>query len=212
MNPKLVGFSSNKEGKLTLQDSLFDKFALSMLTGNPLSEAAKIIDFNEQISVTSNKITLSKTPTGAIVSVYKVNTMDGTNGQEFTLGTPGTNNLEFSVSGKDLTFHTSVANGTVFRVYYKVTTAADAKTVRVSSDAFGGTFKIVVDLLVKDSADGKDYAAQLIVPRGKFEDSFSMSLSVDSDPAALDLPIEILNDPLTNTMWEMVIFNQDDIL
>lgn len=211
-NPKLVGFSSNKEGKLTLQDSLFDKYALAMLTGNSLSEAVKTIDFNEKLTVTSNKITLSKTPQGAIVSVFKVNTTDGTNGQEYTLGNPGTNALEYSVSGKDLTFNVAVSNGTIFRVYYKVNTAADAKTVRVSSDAFGGTFKVVIDLLVKDSADGKDYAAQLIIPRGKFEDNFNLSLSVEGDPAALDLPVEILNDPLTNTMWEMVIYSKDDII
>ena len=211
-NPKLVGFSSNKEAKLALQDALFDKHALAMLTGNALVEGAKVIDFNEQKAVTSNKITLSKTPAGAIVSVFKVNTMDGTNGEEITLGTPATNAKEYSVAGKDITFHTSVTNGTIIRVYYKVTTATDAKTVRVSSDAFGGTYKVVVDLLVKDSADGKDYAAQLIIPRGKFEDSFNIELSVDGDPAALDLPIECLNDPLTNTLWEMVIFSQADIV
>lgn len=211
-NPKLVGFSSNKEAKLTLQDSLFDKHALAMLTGNALSEGVKLIDFNEQKTVTSNKISLSKTPRGAIISVYKVNIMDGTNDKEYTLGTPATNAADYSVAGKDLTFNTGVPNGTVIRVYYKVETAADAKTVRVSSDAFGGTFRLVIDLLVKDSADGKDYAAQLIIPRGKLEDTFSISLSVDGDPAALDLPLECLNDPLTNTLWEMTIFNQADIV
>ncbi|MBL4950985.1 hypothetical protein JK635_01865 [Neobacillus sp. YIM B02564] len=211
-NPKLVGFSSNKEGKLTLQDSLFDKFALSMLTGNELTEEVKVIDYNEKLTVKSNKISLSKTPQGAIISVFKVNPIDGTNEKEYTLGDPATNPTDYSLEDKDLTFNTEVQDGTIFRVYYKVKTGTDAKTVRVSSDAFGGTFRVVVDLLVRDSADGKDYAAQLIIPRGKFEDSFSMNLSVDGDPAVLDLPIEILNDPLTNTMWEMVIYSETDIV
>lgn len=210
-NSKLVGFSHNKEAKLNLSDALFDKNSLAMLTGNALTEAAKVIDFKEVKSVTSNKITLSKTPTGAITTVYKVNS-DNTNGQEITLGTPATNATEFSINGKEMTFHTSVANGTLIRVYYKVTTAIDAKTVRVSSDAFGGTFKVVVDVLVRDAKDGLDYAAQIIVPRGKMEDNFSMELSVDGDPASLALPIECLRDPVTNSLWEMVIFNEDDIL
>lgn len=210
-NPKLVGFDSNREAKLSMQDALFDKHALAMLTGNALKEGIKTIDFKEKITVTSNKATLSKTPKGAITSVYKVNTNDGTNGDEYTLGTPASNPKEFSVTGKELTFNTAVTNGTIMHVYYKVETSADAKTIRVSSDAFGGTFKVIIDLLVKDSADGKDYAAQLIIPRGKFENNFSLSLSVDGDPATLDLPIECLNDPLTNTMWEMVIFNNEDI-
>jgi hypothetical protein len=212
LNPKLVGFSSNKEAKLKMTDALFDKNSLAMLTGNALTEAVKVIDYNEQKSVTSNTLTLSKTPQGAIVSVFKVNTGDGTNGTEYTLGTPATNPTDYSVNGKVLTFHTSVANGTIFRVYYKVNTATDAKTVRVSSTAFGGTFRISIDLIVKDAADGKDYAAQLNIPRGKFEENFSMSLSVDGDPSSLDLPIEILNDPLTNTMWELTVYNDADIL
>lgn len=209
-NPKLVGFSHNKEAHLTLSDALFDKNALAMLTGNALVEAAKIIDFNELKSITSSKFTLSKTPQGAITTVYKINA-DGTNGQEFTLGTPATNATEFSVNAKELQFHSSVANLTQFRVYYKVQTASDAKTVRVSSDAFGGTFKVVIDVLVKDSADGYDYKAQIIIPRGKFEENFNLDLSVDGDPASLALPIECLRDPVTNTLWEMVIFNDADI-
>jgi hypothetical protein len=210
-NSRLVGFSHSKTARLNLSDALFDKNSLAMLTGNSLVEAAKVIDFQEVKSVLSNKITLSKTPTGAITTVFKV-LADNTNGQELTLGTPGTNALEFSINGKELTFHTSVSNGTLIRVYYKVTTASDAKTVRVSSDAFGGTFKVVVDVLVRDAKDGLDYAAQIIVPRGKMEDNFSMELSVDSDPATLALPIECLRDPVTNSLWEMVIFNDDDIL
>jgi hypothetical protein len=210
-NSKLVGFSHNKEAKLNMTEALFDKDALAMLTGNALVTAAKVISFDDVKSVTSNKITLSKTPVGAITTVYKLNA-DGTNGQEYTLGTPATNATEFSVSGKDLTFHTSVTNGTLFKVYYKVNTAADAKTVRVSSDAFGGTFKIVIDLLVRDSFDGMDYAAQLIVPRGRFEENFNIELSVDGDPATLALPIECLREPVTNTLWEMVIFDENQIV
>lgn len=211
-NPRLVGFSSGKTGQVTLQDALFDKYALGMLTGNALKEGKKVIDFNEQLTVTSNKITLSKTPVGALVSVYKVNEKDGTNGEEYTLGTPSSNEKEFSISGKEVTFHTKVTNGTIIRVYYKVQTSADAKTIRVSSDAFGGTFKVVLDVLVRDSADGLDYAAQIVVPRAKFNEQWSISLDVAGDPAVLDLPLEILNDPVTNTMWEMVVYHKGDIL
>lgn len=177
-NPKLVGFSSNREGKLALTDALFDNNAIAMLTGNALTTGARNIDYKEVKTVTSNKISLSKTPKGAIVSVYKVN-QDGTNGEEFTLGTPATNPKEFSIAGKDLTFSSTVTNGTSIRVYYVVTTAADSKTMSVTADSFGGTFKVVGNVLVRDSYDGKDYPATITIPRGKFEDNFSMALSVD---------------------------------
>lgn len=210
-NPKLVGFSSNREGKLALQDALFDNNAIAMLTGNGLVSGAQDIDYKESKTVTSGKITLSKTPKGAIVSVYAINN-DGTNGTEYTLGTPATKPLEYSVTGKELTFNTAVTNGTIIRVYYTVTTASDAKKMKVSSDSFGGTFKIVGNVLVRDSFDGKDYPATITIPRGKFEDNFSMALSVDGDPAVLDLPVEMLKDPVSKELWSMVVYNDADIL
>ncbi|AZV43727.1 hypothetical protein BAOM_3118 [Peribacillus asahii] len=148
-----------------------------MLTGNDLVSGTKVIDFYEVKAVTSNKLTLSKTPTGAIVTVYKVN-VDGTNGQEYTLGTPGTNATEYSVAGKDLTFHTGVTNGTQFRVYYKVTTASDTKTIKVSSDAFGGTFRGVLKCLVVDEFTKDAFEADLVIPNAKFEDNFNLSLKI----------------------------------
>lgn len=210
-NPKLVGFSGNKEGKLALQDALFTAESVQMLTGNAFESKAKDIQINEKQVVTSGKLTLSKTPKGAIGTIYAV-TADGGNGKEYTLGTPGTNALEYSVNGKEITFHSSVANGTTMRIYYTVTTANDAKTMRVTSDAFGGTFKAIGEILVRDAFDGKDYPAIITIPRAKVEDNWSMNLSPDSDPAVLDLPMEMLKDPVTDELWTMTVYNDADIV
>src|SRR5690606_17589701 len=40
-NPRIVGFSSNRESRVALQDAIFDNRALAMLTGNELTEGAK---------------------------------------------------------------------------------------------------------------------------------------------------------------------------
>jgi hypothetical protein len=211
LNAKLVGFSSNRESKLTLEDAIFDNEAVAMLTGNDLVEGKKTIDRHETVSVLSSKLTLSKTPKGAIVSVYKLNA-DGTNGEEYTLGAPTTNPKEYSVSGKDITLNSAVANDTKFRVYYKVETAIDAKTIKVTSDAFGGTFRVVVDVLVVDEFTKKAYQGQLVVPNAKFEDNFNLSFSADGDPASLTLAMEILKSPVNTDMWELVIFDDEAII
>ena len=41
-NAKLVGFSSNRESKITLEDAIFDNEALAMLTGNEIKAGKKI--------------------------------------------------------------------------------------------------------------------------------------------------------------------------
>jgi hypothetical protein len=177
-NARLVGFSSNRQAKITLQDAIFDNAAIAMLTGNDLVAGVKKVDKNEIQSVTSNTLTLSKTPQGAIVSVYKLNA-DGTNGQEYTLGTPASNATDYSVAGKVLTFHTSVTNGTQFKVYYQVNTASDAKSVKVTSDQFGKTFRVTLDVLVVDEFTKAAFQGQLRIPNAKFEDNFNLSFSAD---------------------------------
>jgi hypothetical protein len=174
LNAKLVGFSTNRGAKITLQDAIFDNKAIAMLTGNDLAAGVKKVDKNEVQSVTSNTLTLSKTPLGAILSVYKLNT-DGTNGTEYTLGTPASNATDYSVAGKVLTFNTGVANGTQFKVYYQVNTASDAKSMKVSSDQFGKTFRVTLDVLVVDEFTKAAFQGQLRIPNAKFEDNFNLS-------------------------------------
>jgi hypothetical protein len=173
-NAKLVGFSTNREAKITLQDAIFDNKAIAMLTGNDLVAGVKKVDKNEIQSVTSNTLTLSKTPAGAILSVFKLNA-DGTNGVEYTLGTPASNATDYSVSGKVLTFHTSVTNSTQFRIYYQVNTASDAKSMKVSSDQFGKSFRVTLDVLVVDEFTKAAFQGQLRIPNAKFEDNFNLS-------------------------------------
>jgi len=208
-NAKIVGFSSDREATCKLQDAIFDNNAIAMLTGNDVVAGVKKIDVHEIITVTSNKASVTNTPVGAIISVYKVNP-DGTNGEEYTLGTPATNALEYSIAVKELTFNTAVANDTKFRVYYYANTDITAKTIEVSSDMFGGSFKIVIDVLVVDEYTKEAFQGQLIIPNGKFEDNFNLSFAATGDPSVLDLNIECLKSPTTTTMWQLVVY--DDAL
>lgn len=214
-NAKLVGFSSNREAKLTLQDAIFDNEAIAMLTGNDLTTGTQVIDFHEVKATVSDKITLSKTPsthvTTNIINVYKVNA-DGTNGTEYTLGDPTTELLEYSVAAKQLTFNAAETDGANFRIYYKVDAPVDAKTIKVTSDAFGGSFKVVLEVLVVDEFTKGAYQGQLIIPNGKFEDTFNLNFAADGDPAVLDLNLECLKDPISTSMWQLVIYDEDSII
>jgi hypothetical protein len=197
--------------KSLIDNKCFDNAAIAMLTGNDLVAGVKKVDFREVLTVTSNTVTLSKTPQGALVSVYKVNA-DGTNGTEYTLGTPASNATDYSISGKVITLNSGVANGTQFKVYYQINTLTDAKTIKVSSDQFGKTFRVTLDCLVIDEFSKDAYEAQLRIPNAKFEDNFNLSFAADGDPAVLDLNMEILKAATDSTMWELVIYDQDSIV
>lgn len=209
-NPKIVNFSGNRETTITMEDAIFDNSALFMLTGNVLETGTKNIAYQEVVTVASNTATLSKTPVGALTTVYEVNP-DGTNGVEIKPSEGVVATGEYSISGKDLTFFDGdFEDGKKIRVYYTVTTDATAKTIRVTSDKFGGTFKCILDVLVRDEFTKKDFQAQVVVPNGKFSDSFDIALSADGDPATLNLELECLKDPLSTDLWYMVVY--DDAL
>ena len=110
-NAKLVGFSSNREAKITLEDAIFDIQALGMITGNIVKEGAKDIDYNEIKTVDSaNTITLSKKVYGTPIGIYILND-DGTLGQKIEkASTAGAG--KYAMNGQVITFHTDVVAGT----------------------------------------------------------------------------------------------------
>ena len=73
------------------------------------------------------------------------------------------------------------------------------------------SFCVVGDIIVRDEYTQSDFAGQLRIPVAKFEDNFSLSLAADGDPATLSLPLEILKDPTSTDMWELVIYDENGI-
>jgi hypothetical protein len=196
-NAKLVGFTSNREAKVTLQDALFDNLALAMLTGNAVTSGAKTISkFHRGVLSATKTMTLPAVPT-KILSVHPLS-FDGT--------TPLAAITTYTVSAGTVTV-TAGVTGDKYVVYYEILTAADAKTIKVTSDKFGGTFKLVVDVMVRDAYTGQDFFGQFIANRAKIEDDFSFNFSPDGDPAVLDIPLEILKNPENTDMWELVIYS-----
>lgn len=211
-NPKLVGFSTNREAKLTLQDAIIDNKALAMLTGNNLVEGATGVVVHETVTVASNAAVLSKTPAGSPIGVYELNA-DGSLGEEVTKAASSVATGEYSITGKNLTFFSGdFANGRKLVVYYSVTTDASAKTLKVTSDSFGKSFKVVLDCIVRDEFTKEDYAAQVTIPNAKFEDTFNLALSADGDPSVLDMTLDVLKDPLSSDMWTLKVFDDGEIV
>lgn len=210
-NAKLLGFSSNKEATLTLEDALFSMETLSMLTGNELVTGTKNVQFREVLTATSNTITLTKTPVGDLKGLYLLNT-DGSNGTEITKGDPATNEDEYSIAAKIVTLHSTITNGTQIVVYYDVATATDAKTIRITSDSFPASFKVVLDVLVTSYSDKQLYPAQLTIFNAKANDDWNFEMKPDGDPSVLSLPLEVLKNPTSTDMWQMTIYDADDIV
>lgn len=194
-NAKLVGFSSNREAKVTIEDAIFDNTALAMLTGNAVTSGAKTIDRYFEGTLGASKQLLLPDTVVALKSAHKLDADGQTIGAPVA-GVLATNTVTIA----------SLAQGDKVRIYYTANTTTDAKTIKVSSDKFGGTFRLVVDVLVRDEFTGEDFFGQFVAERAKIEDEFSFNFSPDGDPSVLNIPVEILKDPTSTNMWQLIIF------
>lgn len=207
-NPKLVGFSSNREGMITLQDAVFTNEVMALMTGNDMITGAKEIYKREVLTVTSGLIvTLTKTPVGDPVKIAKF-LSNGGDGTEFTKDTVlGAG--KYTIAAKVVTFNTGdVVVGDKIVVYYKMNTDSTASTMKVTSNKFGGSYKVVLDCLVRSLEDKQDYAAQIIIYNAKMEDNWSFSFSPDGEPAVLDIPLEMLKSPTSTDLYEMIVYDE----
>ena len=201
-NAKLVAFSGNREATVTIQDAIFDNEALSMLTGNGVNTAYSApIQKSFVATIAANTITLpTETGTFAILSVVKNSTKVA-----FTKVASAPTAGQYSVASNVLTFN--AADTGEMTVVYTVTKTG-ATQIKVSSDKFAGTYRLVCDVIVRDELDGKDYYGQFIAPKAKINDEFTINFSPDGDPSVLDIPIEILKPQGSTTMWELVIYDE----
>ena len=188
-NAKLVGFSGNREARVTIQDAIFDNKALEMLTGVPISPAPRGKVVTETLPSGTGSFIISK---AAALSVTY--TVDG--------GAPAT--ATSSVGGV-VTAAGMTTGKSVVATY--TTAPSAASTITVTSKDFAGTYKLVLDVVVRDLETGKDFYGQFIAAKVQVENEFTFSFSPDGDPSVLDIPIEILKPANSDVMYELVLFD-----
>ncbi|MNI40552.1 hypothetical protein D3C73_947770 [compost metagenome] len=209
-NAKIVGFSGNRGGRVTLQDAVFTNEVIAMMTGNDIKPGAKSIYQKEILKVEGDKATLKFTPVNAVnglISVYTLHA-DGTHDEEIGFASELASN-KYTLTNKEISFKSGdLANGTEIVAYYQVATDTSAKTITVSSDKFAGTYKVVLDCLVRNIVDEKDYAAQIVINKAKMEDNWSITMAATGDPSVFDIPMEILKPVNGTELYTMTVYDE----
>jgi len=206
-NPKLIGFSSNKEVKSNLSSALFDNRAMALLTGNGIVTGVQSVYQREILTVTVGNIaTLNKEPKGgALLALYTMGA-DGVEDTELALTVTTVSTGEYDLATQEISLFTDVVVGSQVVAYFMMETTDTAQIITVSSDAFPAAFKLVMEVLVTDFYTKKLYPAQIIVPSAKMEDNWALSFAPDGDPVPMDMPIEILKPSNSNDMFTMTIY------
>lgn len=196
-NPRILGWDFNRESAITIQDALLSPVGLSMLSGNAIVKGSADIFCREVHTVTASKITLKHTPK-TISAIYE--TTDGyEHGEEVTHS-----NVEGTVT------LTNVEDGDKVIVYYTYESGANTTTVRITSDAFPGYYKIIGDTVVRNEATGKDEPFQLVIPKAKLQANFTLTMQTEGDPAVFDFNLDVFKANDSTNMIEMIQYEEPD--
>jgi hypothetical protein len=198
-NPKLLTWDYDREATMQVQDALTSMKSMALLTGNEIVTGAKNVHKREaglvaeaSATVGQTKVTVSQT-IAVTTEVYAF--LDGS-GAEVAI---------VSASGSTVEFDgTKVPTGTLVTVYYKFASGASAETIKITSDAFPGYYKIVGDTVVRNSSNGVDEPFQLIIHKAKLQPGFTLTFQADGEPTVFDMNLEVFRRDADTSMIEMI--------
>ena len=204
-NKRLLAITGDASATITSNQATMTTKLFEVITGNKLTKETKAVGVSEDLTVSVSKVTLKESPaSGEQITVYTIDA-HGRDDKKIVLGAPSTAPDTYSIADKVLTFH-SATTGQV-RVYYKVSKEVEVITSKPTTAL---NYRIEADMIVKD-VDSKDvYLAKLIVPNGQIQENFSITGSNEAtEPAAVPLAIDCLEDSATGKFYEILFYPDD---
>jgi hypothetical protein len=185
-NPRLIAWEGNKTVTFTFEDALISTEGISILTGADLIDASA-----------DNKIRVHKK---AVVEVAENGVLDFTDtlGDEtlvtdevfgFIVDANGeiTERLgKATIDSEDnlITFaEKTLKAGDIVLIDYYIEKSTGVQEISITPDKFAGSFYIEGDTLFRRQSDGRDLAAQMVIPNAKIQTAFNFTMSPDGDPS-----------------------------
>lgn len=193
-HPKLIGWDSEKDITMTMEDALISKESLGVLTGSKFAKAAKIVHKKEVVTVdTDKKITLAHAPIASQKNFF-YKTSDGTSMDQ---------KLEITTTAGaetiDVSTVTSLASGDQIIADYYYTTPNTTQSLTVSSDVFPGTYMLEGTTIWKNEA-GQDVEALYTIPKLKIQPGFTIGMASSGDPQPFTFTADVLKDNKSTSM------------
>ena len=191
-NTRLVAWDGEKTLTFTMEDALISELGLAILA------SAKLYDANDKnilivhVTETVNKdaLEVSKKPAAK--------TRDGSTVEFFIMpvdkkgdvcGAPQA--ITFTEQSFTAPKFTGVEDADIaaYIVDYYTEVNKGAIQIDIEPQNFGGNFYIEADTLFRDT-DGADHAAQFIIPNGKIQSNFTLSMASTGDPSTFTFTVD----------------------
>ena len=194
-NARLISWDGERTITFTMEDALISPMGLAILTGAGLISEKKEAHFNARVEGTvgdSNAVTVTwptknfKKPTfkdNSELKIYaEVVEEDGTTPEKLVVATASTDGITFT-SAKQLTSGKKV---TVHVDYYS---EEQILNIDIEPGKFSGNFYLEAATLFRDT-DGKDHAAEFIIPNCRVQSNFTFSMASSGDPSTFTFTMD----------------------
>ncbi len=194
-NARLVSWDGERTITFTMEDALISPMGLAVLAGAGLISESKEAHFNARIEGTlgtDGNVTAAwpttdfKKPTikeGTVLKAYAgIVEGDGSNPDKLVEATIDAEGVEFTVSEKP----DAETNVTVFVDYYS---NENVLTIDIEPGKFSGNFYLEAATLFRDT-DGKDHAAEFIIPNCRVQSNFTFTMAATGDPSTFTFTMD----------------------
>ena len=218
-NTRLVAWEGEKTLTFTMEDALISEMGLAILAGANLYEAGKVdgTDDNDNTLVVhvtetskGGKITKKVTANDAL-KFYALELDD--NGD--IVDTPIEVKLDTGVAVAVTTGGETrtIDADKIYIVDYYTDKTSGAYQIDIEPQSFGGNFYIEADTLFRDT-NGTDHAAQFVIPNGKIQSNFTLTMASSGDPSTFTFTVDAfpgyVNGDLTKKVLSTIQIITDD--
>ena len=184
-NTRLVAWEGEKTLTFTMEDALISEMGLAILSGANLFKAGGDDTLLVHVTEVTNTGKVTKAPATPkdgkdVVAFYALEMNE--NGD--IIGEP----IKVSITGADNTI-TGITAGKPYLVDYYIEKTQKAFQIDIEPESFGGNFYIEADTLFRDTS-GADHAAQFIIPNGKIQSNFTLTMASSGDPSTFTFTVD----------------------
>ena len=199
-NTRLVAWEGEKTLTFTMEDALISEMGLAILAGANLYEAKEGDTLLVHVTETTATGKVSKAPAKADenknlgIKFYALELDD--NGD--VTGAPIAVTIDDSMKVSD------IEEGKVYLVDYYTEKKSGAYQIDIEPQCFGGNFYIEADTLFRDTR-GTDHAAQFVIPNGKIQSNFTLSMASSGDPSTFTFTVDAFPGYVNGDMTKKVM-------
>lgn len=199
-NTRLVAWEGEKTLTFTMEDALISEMGLAILAGANLYEAKEGDTLLVHVTETTATGKVSKAPAKADegknlgIKFYALELDD--NGD--VTGAP------IAVTIDDSMKVTGIEEEKIYLVDYYTEKKSGAYQIDIEPQCFGGNFYIEADTLFRDTK-GTDHAAQFVIPNGKIQSNFTLSMASSGDPSTFTFTVDAFPGYVNGDMTKKVM-------